>query len=190
MPKRVVLRFVLVSMSALLCSSALLNIYFFQKVRELSSALVASGPLRVGKAVPALTLTKLDGKAAPIDYADADEGTVLYIFRPSCVWCRRNAPSVRALVSQADRRYRFIAICLGDAIEPPAELQANFPIYFLSRQAASQLGFSATPQTLVLSRQGVVRRIWRGAFTGANLSDVENFFGVRLPDRLANSMVE
>ncbi len=41
--------------------------------------------------------------------------------------------------------------------------------------------YSGTPETLVISPTGTVKRVWRGAFTEAVKREVEAYLGVHLP---------
>lgn len=67
----------------------------------------------------------------------------------------------------------------------------QFPVCSdLSRSVAKELGLTSTPQTLVISREGIVLKYWRGAFIGRFADEIEEFFEVELPgliNQAANS---
>jgi len=46
-------------------------------------------------------------------------------------------------------------------------------------RSAYQLG--GTPETIVISRDNKVMRVWRGAYEGALKQEIENFLQVQLP---------
>lgn len=48
----------------------------------------------------------------------------------------------------------------------------------------SDLKLGTTPETIVVSRDGLVLRDWRGAYTGATKQQMEEFFSMGLPDLL------
>src|SRR5881409_3609007 len=52
--------------------------------------------------------------------------------------------------------------------------------FSLDEKESRRLGLGHTPQTIVVSKEGKVHRNWIGAFIQSR-SDVEQFFGVRLP---------
>jgi hypothetical protein len=49
-----------------------------------------------------------------------------------------------------------------------------------SSLARSSYGLGATPETIVISKEGRVVKNWIGAYVGENLSGVNQFFGVHL----------
>src|SRR4051812_2455743 len=69
-------------------------------------------PLAKGASVPPMPVQALDGRSATISYEDTP--TVLYIFSPTCPWCRRNLPNVRKLFADAGTRYRFVGLSLEE----------------------------------------------------------------------------
>jgi len=41
--------------------------------------------------------------------------------------------------------------------------------------------FGVTPQTILVGTDGVVKKVWLGALTATQQSEVEKYFSVRLP---------
>lgn len=109
---------------------------------------------------------------------------MLYIFTPDCHWCARNLENIKAVGGQVGNRYRLIGISLsGDKLEEYlAQSQLNFPVYH-SPTDASRLAYDmvATPTTIIISKEGKVVRIWRGAYGTDRQEEVEHFFNIKLP---------
>jgi hypothetical protein len=133
--------------------------------------------------LPPLPLSDLSGKEAALTYGPEKPPTVLYVFSPSCVWCKRNYPMIRQLAVQARSRFRFVALSVTqDGLsEYAAATPLGFPTFgSRSRAALLDYGISSTPTTLVISPNGNVLRRWKGAFVNHQLADVEAYFSVRL----------
>jgi len=127
----------------------------------------------------------LSGKSVVVDYSRSAKPTVLYIFTPTCVWCRRNLRNLRELAKGISRQYTVVGVSLtreglGDYVASsgfPAEIVADIP-----PSVVMDYRLGGTPQTIVVSGAGRVLKNWRGAYGGRVKAEVEGFFGVRLPD--------
>jgi hypothetical protein len=110
--------------------------------------------------------------------------TVLYIFSPTCGWCARNLSNIRALAAARSSSFRFIGLSLsGPKLKDyAANTRLGFPIFEIKSYAAIKgLPLGGTPQTLVVSPTGRVIKNWPGAFMGDQETQVEEYFGVKLP---------
>ena len=105
---------------------------------------------------------------------------VIYVFSPSCVWCQRNAGHLNELVAHVGSKYDFIGIALSTQglQQFVSEHELDFPIYGdLSAQALQESGFAGTPETIVVSPDGMVLEWWAGAYEGITKSNIEEYFG-------------
>jgi hypothetical protein len=89
-------------------------------------------------------------------------------------------------VTQTQGRYRFIAIAAtADAGIELSRLRteglALEVLTGLDDQTIAAYGFRGTPHTVVVSPDGRVLSSWAGAYSGAALVPVEQFFAVKLP---------
>jgi peroxiredoxin len=140
--------------------------------------------LRIGEVVPPLKAKDSLGHEEQLAY----EGilpTVLYVFKPTCVWCQRNEPNIKFLAHQCARKYRFVAVSLTsrDLGAFLAEHQLGFPtIADLDPDTRRAYKLGATPETVVLSSGGKVVKVWLGEFSSQNRRDIEHFFSVTLPE--------
>jgi peroxiredoxin len=160
------------------------NVWLMRRVNDLAETTVPT-PLQAGAGVPAFSATELgQGRTDTVRYDGVDRPTVLYVFSPSCVWCERNLPNVKALVQQRGKAYRFVGLSLSaEGLAEHARAQGlPFPIYSnLSAETIRQYGLGVTPQTIVVSPEGRVLQTWRGAYGGPTLKAVERYFEATLP---------
>jgi peroxiredoxin len=144
----------------------------------------ASSDVLLAKTVPPLRVKTLDGKPETIAYTTQSQPTVLYVFTPSCPWCRRNINNVKHLTAKRATTFRFIGISLeqkglGAYV---AEHSLNFPVYVdPAPEDRSAYHLGNVPQTLVISQDGTVLKSWRGAYQGGDQAEIEQFFEVKLP---------
>jgi len=95
---------------------------------------------------------------------------------------------MNALVSQMNGKYDFIGLSLSSdgVAEFTREHDTAFPVYLdVSSETVSGYGLGTTPQTIVVAAEGKILANWRGAYLGQVRSEVQKFFGVRLPEQRA-----
>jgi hypothetical protein len=171
--------------TAVFAVSLALNVYQGWTIRQFRAdqpkPRIAALP--VGSPFPPLRVTDLNGGAYTVTYQDA-RPTVLYVLSPKCGWCARNERNINALANAKAKDYRFIGLSLVTAglQQYIASRDLPFPVYTnISRNVATALDLTGTPQLLVVSRQGKLMKGWRGAFDGDVQVDIERYFDVRLP---------
>src|SRR5258708_38181114 len=77
-------------MLVLLAASLGFNAFLGREWWRARKSAPASPDVLLGEAVAPLRVKTLDGKPETIAYATQSQPTVLYVFTPSCPWCRRN----------------------------------------------------------------------------------------------------
>jgi protein-disulfide isomerase-like protein with CxxC motif len=125
-----------------------------------------------------------DGQGQTLHFRQATLPTVLYVFTPQCGWCKKNLPNLHALIDASGSRYLLVGISLTsqDLKEYLIKEKLSIPVYADIKpdvRSAYQLG--GTPETIVISRDNKVMRVWRGAYEGALKQEIENFLQVQLP---------
>jgi hypothetical protein len=88
-------------------------------------------------------------------------------------------------LSAAD--YRLIAVSLNPSglREFVSAHHISVPVYTqLSASTIQTLRLAATPETIILSKTGVVEDVFEGAFTGTTKSALETIFSITLTDAL------
>jgi peroxiredoxin len=158
--------------------------YRIRKLTEVQLEKIAERVLKVGTAVPAITVKRVDGRQETISYHDTVQPTVLYVFTPPCSWCARNIDNFKALLDKERGQYRFIGLSLseGNLEEYVAKNDLKLAVYSgLSPGTLRTYKLGGTPQTIVISTEGKVLQDWAGAYVGDQKSQIEAFFKVSLP---------
>lgn len=151
-------------------------------------ALIESGTEKtqtlVGSRIEGFDVTGPDGTREHLELAGRDLPTVVYSFRPGCMWCERNHEAVLAMYKQSKDRYRFVGLAMSS--DGLSEYLDRFPLPFDvvsgvddATLEAYQLG--GTPRTLVIDRDGKIIGNWFGAFSGSVREDIDASLGVALP---------
>jgi Redoxin len=127
---------------------------------------------------------RLDGVREQLRY-DADaRPTLMYVFSPTCGWCKRNHANLKKLIEDAAGAYRIVGLSLSpDVADYLKDAQLSFPVVYVrpSAEMVATYGLGTTPQTLVISREGTIIKAWDGAYIGQTKKDVEGFFKITLP---------
>jgi hypothetical protein len=172
----------------LLLISLILNLGLAARLlenRQLLKIARESGNLKPGASVSALELSTPDGTPIQIRYDDQHLPTVLYVLSPRCKWCARNTPNLKAILSAAGKTYRAFVISLveEDLKDYRAEYGIAEPILVgVSKEAIDEYHMGGTPQTLVVSPDGMVTDVWMGAYIDTQKrAEIESVLGVTLP---------
>lgn len=171
----------------LLSSSIALNIFQARKITYLKYVdyrLRSESRLMPGNTVPPLEGSTLDGKYIRISFGASEMPLVIYVFTPASSSCVMNLDSIKTLSRGMNGKYRFIGVSLvTDGLAGYVEKDGlGFPVLSrLSAQTASAYKFSETPETLVVSSQGRVLKVWTGAYMYGVKAEVQSYFGVSLP---------
>lgn len=167
-----------------LSASLSLNVFLAREVRRGSAPSPVAESIKVNTKLPCpLPVLDENGKATKLLFG-ASRPTVLYVLSPECGWCKKNEANIKALVAGAGSRFRFVGLStmstgLKDYI---AQGHAPFPVYAVqSPQQAAKLGFTGTPETIVVGQGAKVEKAWMGAYMGDNEKQVERFFNAKLP---------
>ena len=179
-------RTVLIFGGLLVCSLAI-NLILARRVASLKRTIAvikSESRLALGDTLPAIVAKDPHGRTAVLNYSETQLPTVVFIITPTCGWCTKNVMNMRALVKNAGARYRFVGLSLSSdkLIDYVKENKLEFPIYTdLPIVTMREYKLSGTPETIVVSPQGQVTRIWSGAFAEDLQSEVEDYFSVKLP---------
>jgi hypothetical protein len=174
-------------------ASATLNLFQMRRIAVLNDQVRRAG-VRSGDTVPVglqvrpITLTHPDGAQVVVEFSHTGGKTLLYVFRPGCSWCVKNADSIRELAMRLRRSHRIIGVSLSGAglSEYMREHDQGFDLYGIASQdTIEELNLGTTPQVIVIGKDALVERSWSGAFIGAVKYDIEGFFGVKLRANLA-----
>lgn len=174
--------------------SAVLNVIFATETKRLRAladnyktkllAVKAEQSLTPGAVLPPIEAKELGGQAIIIEYNSSDLPTILYVFTPPCGWCTKNVSNVKTLADKLKGRYRVIGLSLSGISLPEyvSRHSLQFPIYTdLSPRVVMSYRLAGTLETLLVSKEGKLIREWKGAYTGTNKKEIEEYFGIELP---------
>jgi len=173
--------------AALLICSLFTNVMLARRVSNLVSTvdtLRGEHGLKIGQKVSPIHATNLDGEAKELAYSDADVDTVVYVFTPSCHWCKENLPGFHALLDEAKGRYRVVGLSLSRDGLPQyiADQHLTIPVYINpTAKDLQSYNLGGTPETFVVSPAGVVKKIWVGAYMDDQRKDIERSLAITLP---------
>ena len=172
--------------ACLLALSAITNILLVLKVKELRvtvTALKAEQSTVLGTHLPPLTAQDIFGQSVTIRFDETDRPTLLYVFTPACGWCKRNEDNIRSLAGQTSERLRIIGVSLSQDGLVEYVAQQFPPVKVIKPDARTITAYklSGTPTTILVSSQGVVLRVWKGAYNDSIQRDLEEYFHIKLP---------
>jgi hypothetical protein len=180
---------------AALILSAGMNFALGIKINRLQTALQAAVKAAVkptnsivGMKVTSLPVITVNGQATALDLVHQDKPIVFYVFHPACTWCAANIENLRALSRAIDSRGTEQLIGLTLQKEGLAQYLAkeklDFPIYVVPPSPVrTQMRLGGTPATVVVSK-GTVLKAWEGAYMGDKVSEISEYFHVKLPGLL------
>lgn len=177
----------LLLLGGLLVCSLAINLLLARRVASLKrtvTVLKSESRLALGDTLPPIVAKDPQGQTAVLDYSATQLPTVVFIITPDCGWCTKNIMNMRTLVQNAGNRYRFVGLSLSSnkLSDYVKENKLEFPIYTdLPILTMRDYKLGGTPETIVVSPQGQVTRIWSGAFAEDLQKEVENYFSVKLP---------
>lgn len=120
----------------------------------------------IGDRVPRLEFNDAAGGVYDID-TGARDFTVLYSLSSSCRWCEKNEPYLRRL-SKPSPNFQLIPVTSEQSRQALLEYQLKvrlpIPILRIAPELAGALSLHETPTTMVISREGTIVAVWRGAY--------------------------
>lgn len=140
--------------------------------------------LKPGASLPSsLSVEDATGKPVRVNFADDARPTVLYVLSPQCGWCKRNEGNMKALYAADSDKFRFVGVSLvsENLAKYVNDKREPFPVYLLSKDAIEKLQVVGTPETIVVGPDAKVIHAWGGVYVQQNQTEVEKYFGVKLP---------
>ena len=135
-----------------------------------AAADVAEASLRIGDALPSISLSGVDGVPVKIPESLRGRVAVLHFWRIGCSSCQLEMPAMDVLYKQNRRKgLEILAVNVGQKKEVvrnfAAELDVSYPLLIDPDEKGARLfGVTDVPRTYVIDRKGIVRyRILGGA---------------------------
>jgi len=136
----------------------------------LAVAWSAEATLRIGSALPTVTLPGVDGVPVMIPESIKGKVVILHFWQVGCSSCKLEMPAMDVLYKQYQRKgLEVLAVNVGQKKEVvqrfAAELRASYPLLIDPDEKGARLfGVTDVPRTYVIDRKGIVRyRILGGA---------------------------
>ena len=130
----------------------------------------AEAALRIGNALPSITLPGVDGVSLRIPESVKGKVVILHFWQIGCSSCKLEMPAMDALYKQYQRKgLEVLAVNVGQKKEVvrtfAAELAVTYPLLIdVDAKSAALFGVTDVPRTYVIDRYGIVRyRILGGA---------------------------
>ncbi|MFT4114905.1 TlpA family protein disulfide reductase [Silvibacterium sp.] len=164
--------------------SIALNFFLIGRVHQLTHKASNGQLLTIGAQVPDIHAQTVDGVPGKVVYASSSVPTVLYVFTPQCMWCKRNLPDLHALANQAGGKYRVIGISLTDRDlkQYIATQHLDFPVYtHLDSDTMAKYQMGGTPATIVVSPDGKIVNSWVGVYGDNIKNKIESTLSISLP---------
>jgi hypothetical protein len=139
------------------------------QVQKLDDLLNASNKLELGRTVPALVGYDLDGKKVSYGFGQDSRDTLLLVLAPGCHACDENWPNwTRLLKSLHSDSTRTLIANIASTPPITADYLARHgaggvPIVAeVSAESAQAYHLAYTPQTILIDRDGKVRKVKTG----------------------------
>lgn len=140
--------------------------------------------VKVGTPLEDIVGTDPSGTPVTIRFAGSRNPTVLLILRPGCAWCDKNMANWQALVREKSESFQFVTVSLSPLKFKEYIEDNRLPLPAVSPSFGKNPtlnDITGTPQTIVVGPDGIVIKVWFGAFTPDVKRDVETFFEASLP---------
>ena len=125
----------------------------------------------------------MSGQTVTIRFDDIQGPTLLYVFSPSCGWCKKNEDNISSLASQTGDSLRIIGLSLSPEglIDYVAHRFPPVKVIKPDSRTITAYKLSGTPETILVSSEGVVLKVWKGAYGDSTQRELEEYFHVKLP---------
>jgi hypothetical protein len=170
----------------LLGASLAFNVYLGARLRASSRApqALSQAALRKGDKMDPIRVNSLISDEQTLTFGLERPSSLVYVFSPSCPWCKANGDAVNALYEQAKGTYRFVALSteedgIGEFVKAHA---VGLPTFVLHKNERNGFGpkVPGVPTTLLISN-GKVAHVWPGAYLGETKRSIEHELHVALP---------
>jgi peroxiredoxin len=151
-------------------------------------AALSISDVSVGAHLPDLTGMNLEKLPISVNWKDASDGTLLYVFSPSCTWCTRNNLNIRSLAHYLTHA-RVIGLSLSSNGLKEYVANQNLTFDVLSDanfHDGQRLPFRITPQTLYITNTGEIAEVWLGVWGESTRTAIKKRFGVDMPSIVSN----
>ena len=142
--------------------------------------------LTMGEEAPTLFAHDRDGRETSVDFKSVHLPTVLYLESATCHWCQQNSANLEQLQRQSVGKYNLVRLLLEDAKQIDQnqgfDEDSNTRIMFHPTvESKLALDLTSTPTTILISIDGKIQKVWKGAYVTDKKNEVEYALGIKLP---------
>lgn len=163
----------------------LLNLMLVQQNRDLKAhakrvdQLIELNP---GTRLPAIEGSNAEGNKIRVGYERETRRTLLLVYSPQCGSCTENMPVWHTLLRRADRdsvRIVGLSILASGAIDYARKHDLNGieTLTEISPKVRTAYRLNLTPQTILISPDGVVEKVWSGVLGDEEREEIERWAG-------------
>ncbi len=171
-PYAIFLHFSLVALAA----TSLYGVHQNQQLRQQLNPEIDQ--LEAGQRVEAVAVENLDGDPRLLTWEDNDRDRILLVFTTSCPACKQNQTAWQSLYRELGNDVDIVGISL-DSPEATRAYREDLDLPFevvmaVDREAfASAYEISVVPLTFHIAGDGLVKAVWTGVLSDAQLAEVE-----------------
>jgi peroxiredoxin len=144
--------------------------------------------LDTGVQIPPLKGMAINGNEVVVGYGEDKRKTILFCFTPGCSPCEDNMTYWKAMIKGINRDlFRLVGVSLTPETTLIKEfvsrhgLDSIIVISQLDNRSRESYGLASTPQTILISPDGKVEKVWTGLLEGQKRIEVEESLGISLP---------
>ena len=163
----------------------ILNLMLVQQNRDLKAyanrvdQLIELNP---GTRLPALEGSNAEGNRIKVSYERETRKTLLLVYSPQCGSCTDNMPAWHTLLKRADRdsvRIVGVSVLASGAADYARkhDLSGIETLTEVSPKVRTAYRLNLTPQTILISSDGVVEKVWSGVLSDEERGEIERWAG-------------
>ncbi|MFO7445395.1 MAG: TlpA disulfide reductase family protein, partial [Ignavibacteriaceae bacterium] len=113
----------------------------------------------------------------PLEYNDTTVSHLLFVFNTACPYCEKNAPNWEQIYKISNNNsLKITGISLHDIDKTKEWINKNkvsFPIVTTGEEGLdSTYKIGAIPQTILVSGNGIVKKVWTGELNSEQLNEI------------------
>lgn len=141
--------------------------------------------LQAGTVVPRLNGLDLNGREINVEYGNDSRKAVVLVFSPHCGFCTMNMPNWKRIVDGLDRRsYRIVAVSIvSDGVKDYINQYGLTDVPIIAEvdpKSRASYEMRSTPQTMIISPNGTVEKVWTGVIEPKDWSELGPSLGLAL----------
>ena len=164
------------------------NILLISQNIQMRNQLAAFEPKSVeeGYVLDKFQAKNLNNEDVILSYSSDSRKEILYFFRPSCGFCKKQMTYWKDLASSINsQEYRIVAITTETDTQTIKNYLAkyevkNWDVFIIDEKQAEKADLLATPITVVVNNKGIVEKVWTGMWQSDDIKSAGKYFATNL----------